>query len=231
MHKSKISIIIPVYNEEKSIGELIQALWIRQSGNVGEIIVVDGGSTDQTVSIAAKNGAKVISSDKKRRSSQMNRGAETAAYNILYFLHADTFPPLHFDQFIVNVFNNCKAGCFQLRFNDPSPILQLYSKGTALKTALVRFGDQSLFVDKNIFHQVGGFDENLVVMEDQKIVREIKKITSFQLLDKYVTTSARKYRNNGLFKLQFIFTMVWLGYYLGVKQEVLVHFYHTMISK
>ncbi|MEQ8337304.1 MAG: glycosyltransferase [Cyclobacteriaceae bacterium] len=88
-----VSIIIPVFNESKIIGHLLKYLHTNQTGLMSEIIVVDGGSTDQTREIARKEGASVILSPEKGRSTQMNLGADYAEGEILFFLHADSFPP------------------------------------------------------------------------------------------------------------------------------------------
>lgn len=227
-----ISVIIPVYNEEKSIQNLLSCLTKTNSGFVVEIVVVDGGSTDSTVSKALKFGVNVIYAKSKGRASQMNEGAEAAKSSILFFLHADSIPPQNFDRIIARAISaNSIAGCFQLQFDDPHPLLKLYALGSKLETTLVRFGDQGLFVMKDYFKKIGGFDEALTVMEDQKIVRELKKIGRFTLLEDKVITSARKYKSVGIIKLQVIFVCIWTGYYLGLPQEALVHFYNYELKR
>jgi rSAM/selenodomain-associated transferase 2 len=230
MYQPKISVIIPVFNEEVIIGSLVSFLTENQFGFVDEIIVADGGSTDNTREVADQSGAKVIRSKNKGRASQMNEGAKAASNSVLYFLHADTFPPKNYDRLIkLALQSGFIAGCFRLSFNKPHPLLNLYAKGSYLKTTLVRFGDQSLFVEKESFFKAGGFDESLVVMEDQKIVRELKRMGEFALLPECVVTSARKYQEQGVVRLQLIFTIIWAGYYLGISQEVLVHFYKSCL--
>lgn len=231
MKSCTISIIIPTLNEEEYIGPLIHAIGERESGLICEIIVADGGSYDNTISAAKKAGAVVHNCKNSGRAAQMNEGASLATGRILYFLHADSLPPRKFDGFILQKVNQgSPAGCFRLQFDDPHPLLKLYSYFTKFKSTLVRFGDQSLFVEKPLFEALGGFDENLTVMEDQKIVRELKKRAPFGLVQKAITTSARKYRRTGVFKLQWLFTWIWLGYYLGARQETLRHFYKTQIQ-
>lgn len=226
MSEPRVSIIIPVLNEEKTIGFLLQYLKREQFGYVEETLVVDAGSEDKTRDIAEKNGAKVISVNRRNRAFQMNEGAKKAQADILYFLHADTIPPVHYDLKIVReIKGGYTAGCFRLKFDDNHPILKLYAMGSRLRTTWVRFGDQSLFVERNAFHKIGGYDNSLTIMEDQKIVRELKRSGRFKLLKEPVTTSARKYRQQGVIRLQLIFTLIWLGYYLGVSQEVLKNFY------
>lgn len=226
-----ISIIIPVLNEEKNIARLITHLKDRSAGYVTEIIVADGGSTDRTVEIAREMGVTTIKCENKGRGVQMNEGAAIANGNVFYFLHADTTTPDGYDQLIIQAHKSgCKAGCFRLRFDDDHWALRAYSWFTRFDTTLVRFGDQSLFVGKELFEKLGGFDESLMVMEDQEIIRRVKKRTPFKVIDKYVVTSSRKYRENGVFRLQLIFGLIFIFYYAGVSQQTLVHLYKSLIK-
>ena len=225
-----ISIIIPALNEEANLKKLLPYLRENNAGYVKEIIVVDGGSRDDTVQTARTLGAKCVDSP-KGRSLQMNSGATSASTGIFYFLHADTFPPRHFDADIIQLIRKgIDSGCFTLRFDDAHPLLSFYSYFTRFSSTLLRFGDQSLFVKKELFEKIGGFDESLIVMEDQKIVRECKKQGTFKLIQKPVITSAAKYHKNGVIKLQFVFTLIWLLYYLGVSQARLKTIYNRMIK-
>lgn len=233
LDKNTISIVIPSFNEEEYIADLIYALKERalKDGLIREIIVADGGSTDMTRQNAKNAGAVVIECQKKGRATQMNEGAKVARGQILYFLHADTVPPVGYDEQILSAISNgAGAGCFQLRFGNDHPILKLYAWFTKFQITLVRFGDQSLFVKAKIFFEAGGFDENLAVMEDQKMVSELKKRTSFILLDEAVMTSARTYEKNGVVRLQLIFGMIVILYYFGAKQDTIVHLYNSLID-
>ena len=226
-----ISVIIPVYNEERSIGKLIR--FLKNGGHSGEleIIISDGGSTDGTIREAREHGALVLQSPKKGRASQMNYGAEKARGEILYFLHADTFPPKNFVSLIrQHIDEKNGAGCFRLAFDHRHYLLSAYSWFTRFDIDLVRFGDQSLFVTDELFSLVGGFDEKLIVMEDQDMVRKLKKHSGFIVSNQHVITSARKYREVGILKLQLIFTAILGMYYLGVSQDKLVQFYRRSIT-
>ena len=226
----KVSVIIPAYNEEKNLGRLIPYLQANSQSFVKEILVADGGSSDKTVEVSKKLGARVLKSPQKGRAAQMNFGAEESIGEILYFLHADSFPPKNFDRMIVSSIKNRNvAGCFLLQFDDDHPLLRFYSVFTALKTAYVRFGDQSLFVRRDIFNEIDGFKENLIVMEDQEIVHRLIKKGEFELIKKSVTTSAEKYRTNGVVRLQCIFSAIYFFYYFGASQKTLVHLYKNLI--
>ncbi|HCA82847.1 MAG TPA: glycosyl transferase family 2, partial [Flavobacteriales bacterium] len=109
----ELSIIIPVLNEEENIATLIDLLHERSYGISAEIIVVDGGSSDRTMEISLSKNATVISSA-KGRPMQMNKGAERASGKILWFLHADSIPPVHYDKFILEaVQSGYLSGCFR----------------------------------------------------------------------------------------------------------------------
>lgn len=232
MNTPFISFIIPTFNEEEKIGILLNHLTKCCSETNHEIIIADGGSNDATVSIAEQSGANVLSCKRKGRAAQMNEGADHSKGSILYFLHADTVPPENFVSEIRRSFERgYRSGCFQLAFDHSHPILKFYSWCTRFRLTVFRFGDQSLFVEKILFHEVGGFDESLTVMEDQKIVKELKKVSSFYLSDECVITSARRYKVNGVIRLQAIFFLIVIMYYAGAKQRTLVHVYNSFIDK
>lgn len=220
----KLSIIIPVYNEADIIAETVDEVKKRAGKSVLEIIIVDGGSSDATVEKAESTGAKVISSPKKGRAAQMNYGAEQAKGDILYFLHADSIPPVDFDRKITRAVSaGFKSGCFQLAFDKNHPLLDFYAWFTRFDIDAFRFGDQSLFILRNVFFTIKGFREDHIVMEDNEIVRRIKKKYSFTILDDAVETSARAYLEVGIIKMQIIFVMIFLLYFMGIKQETLAN--------
>ena len=225
--KGEISIIIPVFNEESTIVETVEKL---KSALIDEVIIVDGGSSDRTIETAEATGCNVIRSEKKGRAAQMNTGAGHASAPILYFLHSDTQPPENFAEVIVEAARTgADYGCFALQFDDTQPVLKFFSLFTRLKTKWVRFGDQSLFVKKEIFERISGFDESLILMEDQEIYHRLEAAGKFRLLDGKVITSSRRYREIGVLKLQFFFTLIYLGYYLGVSHKTLLKFYTNHI--
>jgi rSAM/selenodomain-associated transferase 2 len=226
-----LSIIIPVLNEAQTLPYLLKELNSMLAGSIkSEILVCDGQSTDATAIIAAKSGARVIHCPQRGRAAQMNEGAKHARGDILYFLHADTLPPPGFCRHIEHALEKgAEAGCFRLTFDDPSPVLRFYSWFTRFGSQLIRFGDQSLFVRRDVWHSTGGFRNELMVMEDYDLASRLIKQHRFVVLPEPVVTSARKYHENGLIRLQLIFTMVWLLYMAGVSQKVLVHFYRTHI--
>ncbi len=226
-----LSVIIPVYNESEGISGLLTYLNTELKDSDSEIIVVDGGSTDNTVQLCEKHGVNVLVCDKKGRASQMNFGALKANGDVYYFLHADSYPPKGFLEDILNQIEyGVDAGCYQLNFSPNNRVLSFYAWFTQFNLNIFRFGDQSLFVSKKVFEGIGGFDERLKVMEDQKIVRDLKKVGKFTIINKKVTTSSRKYFQVGLIKLQIIFTLILCSYYLGVRQDTLINVYKKLMA-
>ncbi len=227
-----ISIIIPTYNEADQIGITIGAVLATTGNEQVEIIVVDGGSSDATIDIAKQFGAGTLISDRKGRGAQMNIGAAAANGEVLYFLHADSIPPPNYIRYINEaVDGGAISGCFRLQFDYNHWFLKANCWFTRFNVNAVRFGDQSLFVMKAVFLKSGGFREDLVVMEDQEIVGRIKKFGRFKVMNAAVTTSARKYHDNGIYNMQVIFFRIWLLYYLGYSQENLVKLYKSLIRK
>ncbi|NGP77573.1 glycosyltransferase [Balneolaceae bacterium YR4-1] len=226
----KISVVIPAYNEEETIKETISSIRRHSAGHIKEIIVVDGGSEDATVERVQETEACLVTSPAKGRSVQMNYGAEVATGDILYFLHADTIPPKNFDSNILkSVTNGAKAGCFQLSFDRDHPLLDFYAWCTRFNIDAFRFGDQSLFVSAETFASIGGFREDHIVMEDQELMKRLKKKFSFDLLSDAVLTSSRKYSDNGVLKLQLVFTLIFMLYQVGVSQTNLDLIYKKLI--
>jgi rSAM/selenodomain-associated transferase 2 len=225
-----LSIIIPTYNEADQIAYTISKIHAASGKHVTEIIVTDGSSTDDTVAIAKQSGASVISCERKGRAAQMNKGASVAQYDLLYFLHADSIPPKDFTTQIVNAYNNgVVSGCFRLAFDHPHWFLKTNAWFTRFDIDAVRFGDQSLFVTKTVFQKAGGFREDLLMMEDQEIIRRIKKYGKFKVMNDYVITSARKYIDNGIYRMQGIFYRIWAMYYLGYSQQQMLEVHRRLI--
>lgn len=228
-----ISVVIPTFNEEDQITKTILEVKKRDVLNlISEVIISDGQSTDDTINLAKKSGATVFLGPKKGRAAQMNFGASKAKNEIIYFLHADSIPPENFSEKILETYKkNYKSGCFRLKFDNDHWFLKANAWFTKFDVNAIRFGDQSLFVTKEIFQKARGFDEKLLMMEDQEIIARLKKHGQFLVMDGAVTTSARKYLDNGIYRMQGIFFKIWFLYYLGYSQEKLLKIYKRLIRK
>jgi rSAM/selenodomain-associated transferase 2 len=227
------SIVIPTFNEADHIGHTVQCLLQNEHADlIDEIIIADGGSTDDTVSRAARQSVTIMQCKARGRAHQMNEGAAIANGAILYFLHADTVPPDDFiEQILLATAEGFGSGCFRLKFDHAHWFLQANSWMTRFNVNGVRFGDQSLFVGKQIFRDSGGFDESLFVMEDQEIIARIRRRCRFIVMDGEIVTSARKYRENGVYKTQAIFILIYVMYQLGISQPRLVSTYKRLIAQ
>ncbi|WP_417612224.1 TIGR04283 family arsenosugar biosynthesis glycosyltransferase [Owenweeksia hongkongensis] len=230
MH-NKISVIIPTYNEGDHIANLISEIKRHSVGLDCEIIVADGGSIDETAESVLTTTATLVRSSKKGRGAQLNAGAEKATGNILFFLHADSQPP---EKFLHDVLEAVKsghnAGCFRLKFDSNHWFLKANAWFTRFNVNAVRFGDQGLFVTRELFDKTGGYRSDYILLEDQEMVIRLKKFgAQFKVLKKSMTTSARKYLENGVISLQLNFFIIWWNYYLGKSQAELVKIYKKRI--
>ena len=160
---NSISVVIPVYNEAKILHSFLMYLQEMNSKNIMEFLVVDGQSTDDSKAIVLEFSKKYTKfkgiDSPKGRAVQMNTAAAQAKGTILYFLHADSLPPKEFDAHILKaVGNQFKSGCFRMKFDSPHWGLKIAGWLTQLNWKSCRGGDQSLFIEKNLFEQVGGYD-------------------------------------------------------------------------
>ena len=222
-----VSVIIPVYNEEKIVLSQLQKIKERCRNESTEIIVVDGGSNDNTVEELKKLNVILYISPQKGRASQMNFGARNTNGNILYFLYIDTLPPYNFDNLILDeVKNGVPCGCFRMQFDSDSKFLKFWAFFTRFNYYLCRGGDQSMFVTKQLFWQLGGFDTTKLLAEDMDFFKKIyRNKIPFTFISKPVITSARKYKQVGEWKLQWIFARIHFMLLLGYSQEKIVSFY------
>ena len=232
-----ISIIIPVLNEALTIGNLLSHLSENsRSSDISEVIVVDGGSTDQTVIELRKFQQKEpefplkwITTD-KGRARQMNAGAQIATGEVLYFLHADSLPPADFDRKISEQIADGKAaGCFRMRFDKGNPLLRISQWFTRFNLKICRGGDQSLFVLRSTFEEMGGYNESYPVYEDCEFINRLYDKVGFVVIKDYVVTSARKYGRNGTWKLQYHFAVIHLKNWTGATPAELDRYYRKYI--
>lgn len=227
-----ISIVIPVLNEADNIGDLLNHISQNTSAsNISEIIIVDGGSTDGTQNIVLdSNSSKAIEtiliSSKKGRAKQMNFGVKHTKGNILYFLHADSFPPINFDQLIINeVEKGNNAGCFRMEFDSKHWWLKTASWFTQFSWRICRGGDQSQFITKTLFNEIGGYDESYIIYEDNILINELYARNEFVVINKKIRTSARLYNKHGIWKVQYHFWSIYLKKWFGSSADEMFAYY------
>jgi len=226
----KYSVIIPTINEEDGIASCIKS--VKRTIPDIEIIVADGGSTDATRSIASRMGARVVES-KKGRGIQCNAGARFARGNVLIFLHADTELPgdayFQLERYFLNP--KCDAALFRMKFDHSSRWFALYSWFTHFDSVFTSFGDQCITVRRETFEQAGGFPD-WMLFEDLEFLRRVrrlkKKITK---LPAYVTTSARRFVENGIVRQQLYNIYFTVQFICNVPVEEIARRYESLRMK
>jgi len=226
----KISIIIPALNEAATIDRTLSHL---EGVDNLEVIVVDGGSIDETAALARSHEAKVIQSN-PGKAIQMNTGAAAAAGEILVFLHADTLLPEGFSHQIVSALNQkgVAAGAFRLSIDSPAAGIRFIECMANLRSRFLRlpYGDQALFMKKSLFDEIGGFPE-MQIMEDFILVGRLKRKGKIIIVPKAVATSPRRWLHLGIFKTWLINQLIVMAYYLGLPPERLTRIYRREAGK
>ena len=226
-----IDIIIPVLNEAAIIKPTLEKL--RDSRGEIEIIVVDGGSKDNTVTIAKEVDVKVITAS-GGRSAQMNAGANAARGDILLFLHADTQLPSNFVDLITQTLNQpgVIAGAFELAIEGNGRSLRAVEKLVKVRSHWfsLPYGDQAIFMTEQIFTEVGGFP-NIPIMEDFELIQRLKRRGKIAIAPAAVVTSGRRWQKLGVWQTTIINQLIIAGYYLGISPTKLSKFYRRQKIK
>ena len=226
-----ISIIIPTYNEAENIVQLIQFLKENSNGLVNEIIVSDGGSNDYTLDLAHKSGAMAIISPQRGRANQMNYGASQSTGKLLYFIHADSFPPASFANDLLHCLkNNFNCGRYRSKFDSSNPFLLFNAFFTRFDWFICYGGDQSFFITKMLFEEIGGFKPDMKIMEDYEIVVRAKQIGHYKIIPKATLISARKYQNNSWIRVQLANFKIIQMYHKGASQIDMATTYKQLLN-
>lgn len=226
-----LSIIIPTYNEENNIQKLIQHLQKHCNNNSFEIIVVDAGSEDNTLSKASSLGVKTFISPVKGRAGQMNFGVQQAVGNVYYFVHADSLPVSTFFEDIQKALHsNFNCGSFRFKFDSNKSILKINSFFTRFNYLFFRGGDQTIFVTKALWEKAGTFKEEMLIMEDYDFLERIWKQGKFKLIPKATLVSARKYDENSWLRVQLANLKIVKMYRTGASQEEMIATYHNLLK-
>ena len=228
----RLHIVIPVVNELDNLRELLPYL-VGQLAGRGRITVADGGSTDGTRKLlTALSGVDYLRCDHRGRALQMNAGAAryTRDCDVLYFVHADTRPPQGFYADIEqSVAEGFPVGCYRFRFDSNHPLLAINSFCTRFDGLACRGGDQSLYLTRTAWEELGGFDEGMQIMEDYDIIQRAWERFPFRVIPRSVTVSARKYRANSWLRVQLANLRVFRMYKAGAPQQRMVDTYRRLL--
>lgn len=203
----KISLIIPVYNENKKIDACLSAL--KSLPGNWEILFADGGSTDGTIEKISSEFT--VLTCPKGRANQMNTAAKKATGEVLWFVHCDSLLPKNAYKLITDaITTGAVFGCFQIGFDYDGPFMgcNTYFSNRRAKKSHIAFGDQGIFVSKELFLKQGGFP-NLPIMEDYEFSRQMKRQhIPLTVVKGTIITSGRRYQT------QFPLLTMWKMFYL-----------------
>jgi rSAM/selenodomain-associated transferase 2 len=220
----RISVIVPAFNEEKSIAATLMEL---QCLKPEEIIIVDGGSSDRTREICQRFGVELYLS-RRGRARQMNFGAQRAAGEVLLFLHADTrLPPSAFEDIRAALQDRrVLGGRFDLQLDSPRPLLKLIGFMISLRSRLskVGTGDQAIFVRREVFAELGGYPD-IPLMEDVAFSRALKRRGAVACLHSRVVSSARRWEMDGIWRTVVKMWTLKTLYLLGISPIRLKRYY------
>ena len=231
VYEPRISIIIPTFNEAQNIEGLIRHLQAASTTADCEILVSDGGSTDDTLARAASAGAKVLLSPVKGRAGQMNHAVSHATGDLFYFVHADSRPPASFAADIAAALKrgyNC--GSYRSKFDRNRGMLRINSFCTRFNYLFLRGGDQTIWITRDLWEQTGPYKEDMRIMEDYDFLARIWKEGQFYLAPKSTIVSARKYDENTWLRVQLANLKVVRMYRKGASQEAMLAAYKKALE-
>ena len=223
--EGRLSVIIPTLNEAPRIAATLAK--VGKPDHRLEILLADGGSTDDTVSLAEAWGCRVLTDIHRGRAAQQNAAAAVATGDRLLFLHADTWLPDDYRTQIDESFDaGAIAGAFRLRIDDKRWRFRWLEWSVFCRSSLLKlpYGDQAIFVDAKSFYALDGF-RPMQIMEDFELVRRIQRLGRMQLVDRAVVTSARRWQKKGLIKTTLINQLCILAYYCGIDNRRIARWY------
>lgn len=193
------------------------------------MILVDGGSDDATMQVAARfSGVRLLTSP-RGRARQMNAGARAARGDILLFLHADTWLPAEALGAVSAAFEDARVvgGRFDVRFDSPRPVLRMIAFFMNLRSRAsgISTGDQAIFVRREVFETMGGYLD-MPLMEDIELTRRLKRQGRLAALPSRVTTSARKWEREGALRTMALMWALRFLYMVGVSPARLHRWYY-----
>ncbi len=221
-----LSIVIPVLNEAEEIYPCLRRLQALRKQGV-QVIVVDGGSDDDTIAVATPLADQVISCE-KGRARQMNAGAALADRDWLLFLHADTRLPVNLpDIMVVWSFTPSVWGYFAITVRGATPLLRVVQWFMNRRSFLtgIGTGDQCQYVKREVFEQIGGFAD-IPLMEDIELSKQLKKKSRPLFVNAKAETSGRKWQREGIWPTIFLMWRLRLAYFFGASPTELEQRYY-----
>ena len=208
-----ISVVIPTLDEASGIVRTVESV----VGPGIEVIVVDGGSRDETCRLAREAGVRVLASE-RGRARQLRMGGEKSTGDVVLFLHADTHLESGWQDGVLRALSDpaCAGGAFAFRFAERGARERWIERGVALRVAFfgLPYGDQALFVRRSVLERMGGIPI-VPMMEDLDLVRAIKRAGRLKTLELTATTSSRRYARNGTLRTVLFHQLALLGWWLG----------------
>lgn len=218
-----IAAIVPTLNEGARIGPLIDGL---ERAGVDQIIVVDGGSSDDTLARCSGRANVGALTSPKGRGAQITAGAGAAHAPILWIVHADSAPPANAGDLIRKTLRDpgVALGCFRLSFDDRHPLLSLYAFASRIDSAATTFGDQGFFMRRADYDAVGGAPD-WPLFEDVELRRRLRPRGAVAKLDAPLVTSARRFHARGVARQQLLNGWLLLRFWAGAPPDALARIY------
>ncbi len=222
----KISIIIPIYNEEKTIEAFLKTL--EPVKEKAELIFVDGGSSDRTLALIPET--YTVLHGPKGRAKQMNLGAANSGGSVLFFLHCDSELPEDAIEQIETVMERYSVGCFGIAFHSKNIWMKCCQaiSNHRIKDRKVMFGDQGIFIRRSLFFQIGGFPD-LPIMEDYQFSLTLKEMgVKIGIAKKRIYTSDRRFAEGGRLRVMWKMNRLRAMYRRGVDIEEISGLYRDI---
>lgn len=218
---TSIAIVIPVLNEAVTLTDRLLALSPFRARGV-MVVVVDGGSTDETFSIAQTHADLAIVAP-RGRGAQMNAGAAACQAGTLLFLHADTTLPDDAESLMQHALEGTSAwGRFDVRIDNPRRVFRCIERMMNWRSRWsgIATGDQAVFARRTVFEQVGGFPD-IPLMEDVALSRALRSLSPPACLRERVTTSARRWEQHGVWRTVLLMWRLRAAYFFGADPATL----------
>ncbi len=220
----EMSVIVPAVNEESRVAGAVSSAW---AAGAVEVIVVDGGSCDETCRLAVEAGARLISS-RPGRALQQNAGARATRGDVLLFLHADCRLPVDAGKQVEEALDDTSVvgGAFCQAIDARGRLFRWLERGNAWRAGRrqVPYGDQGVFVRRNCFEAVGGFPE-VPLMDDVMLARKLRRVGRLAVVRGPLQVDARRWRQRGLIRQTLLNWCLLVAWTCGVSPDRLAEFY------